>query len=173
MCGEIILIKDYKAGGQAMKKDILVPFDGSESAMEALRLALTIAKLFKEKIIVLNVQPSFRTVHTKMFFKESTILEYQEQMFQETIVSAKSILEDSGVEYELKLRAGDAKEQICLEAMSGDIVQSGCSTSGVRMIIMGSRGMNPLLGGVLGSVSYGVVNAAPCPVTIVPFVCPT
>ncbi|HBS60065.1 MAG TPA: hypothetical protein DEA44_12440, partial [Firmicutes bacterium] len=29
----------------------------------------------------------------------------------------------------------------------------------------------PVAGGLLGSVSYGVVNAAPCPVTIVPYAC--
>ena len=39
------------------------------------------------------------------------------------------------------------------------------------MIVMGSRGMNPIMGGVLGSVSYGVINSALCPVTIVPFSC--
>ena len=81
----------------------------------------------------------------------------KKQLFHETIVTAKTILENSGVEFELKLKIGDVKEQICQEAMSG-----------IRMIIMGSRGMNPLLGGLLGSVSYGVLNAAPCPVTIVP-----
>lgn len=150
-----------------MKKDILVPFDGSKHATEALKLALSMAKLMQEKIIVLNVQPSFHLMHTKLFLDENTIRDYQKQLFHETMVSAKTILEDSGVEFELKLRIGDAKEQICQETMS----QSGCSTVGVRMIIMGSRGMNPILGGLLGSVSYGVVNAAPCPVTIVPFSC--
>ncbi|SMC89752.1 universal stress protein [Sporomusa malonica] len=154
-----------------MKKDILVPFDGSKNAIEALQLAINLAKLLQEKLIILNIQPSFHTVHTKLFFKENTIREYQEQLFEETVVPAKKILEDAGIEYELKLRIGDAKEQICQEAMAGDNVQPGCATTGVRMIVMGSRGMNPVLGGVLGSVSYGVVNAAACPVTIVPFSC--
>ena len=156
-----------------MKKDLLVPFDGSKNAIEALHLAVSLAKALQEKIIVLNVQSSFHTAHTKMFFKEATIRDYQEQLFQETIVSAKKILDDSGVEYEIKLRIGDAKDQICQEAGIDDTIPEGsCSPNGVRMIIMGSRGMNPMLGGVLGSVSYGVVNVAQCPVTIVPFSCP-
>lgn len=155
-----------------MKKDILVPFDGSKNAIEALQWAVTIAKALQEKIIVLNVQSSFHTVHTKIFFNENTIREYQQQLFQEIIVSAKKILEDSGVAYELKLRIGDAKDQICQEAGFDDTIEAGsCSPNGVRMIIMGSRGMNPMLGGVLGSVSYGVVNVAQCPVTIVPYSC--
>jgi len=154
-----------------MKKNILVPFDGSKNAAEALKLALSMAKLLQEKIIVLNVQSSFHSVHRTLYFTDDNIRDYQEQLFQETMVSAKSLLENSGVEYELKLRIGDAKEQICQEAISGNSSQAGCAPSGVRMIIMGSRGLSPLLGGLLGSVSYGVVNAAPCPVTIVPFSC--
>lgn len=154
-----------------MKKDILVPFDGSKNAIEALQLAVTLAKLLQEKLIILNVQPSFHSVHTKMFFQQNVIRSYQEQLFEETVAPAKKILEDAGLEYELKLKIGDAKEQICQEAIAGNTVQPGCAITGVRMIIMGSRGMNPVLGGVLGSVSYGVVNAAACPVTIVPFSC--
>ncbi|SCM82090.1 UspA domain-containing protein [uncultured Sporomusa sp.] len=154
-----------------MKKNILVPFDGSKNSIEALRLAINLGKLLQEKIVVLNVQPTFRTVHSKMFFSNSTIREYQEQLFAEVVPAAKEILEAAQVEYELKLRVGDAKEQICLEALPDTSGEPGCALTGVRMIIMGSRGMNPLVGGVLGSVSYGVVNAAPCPVTIVPFSC--
>ncbi|WP_094605318.1 hypothetical protein SPSIL_002830 [Sporomusa silvacetica DSM 10669] len=156
-----------------MKKYILVPFDGSKNAIEALHWAVTMAKALQEKIIVLNVQSSFHTAHTKIFFNENTIRDYQQQLFQEIIVSAKKVLEDSGVAYELKLRIGDAKDQICQEAGIDDTIEAGsCSPNGVRMIIMGSRGMNPMLGGVLGSVSYGVVNVAQCPVTIVPYSCP-
>jgi len=141
-----------------MKTGLLVPFDGSQNAMEALRLAVTLAKALNEKLLVLNVQPGFRTVHTKLLFSEDEMREYQEQLFQEALEPMKKELESSGVQYELKLRIGDARQQIITEAKN----------SSIRMIVMGSRGMNPILGGVLGSVSYGVVNAAVCPVTIVP-----
>lgn len=154
-----------------MKKNILVPFDGSKNATEALHLAINMAKLMQEKVVVLNIQPSFHSIHTKMFFSETAVHEYQEQLFRETVSAAVEILRNAGVEYELKLRIGDAKEQICLEANGDNPAQDGCSLTGIRLIVMGSRGMNPVLGGVLGSVSYGVVNAAPCPVTIVPYSC--
>jgi len=155
-----------------MKKNLLVPFDGSRNAIEALQLAIIWSKTLQEKIILLNVQHSFRTVHTKMFFSDHAIHEYQEQLFTEAVSPAKKLLEESGVDYEIKLRIGDAKEQICLESTLDQPYEPGqCLTEGVRMIIMGSRGMNPVLGGLLGSVSYGVVNAAPCIVTIVPYSC--
>lgn len=153
-----------------MKNTILVPFDGSKNAVGALQFAINLAKSLQEKIIVLNVQPNFKTVHTKMFFDETAVREYQEQLFGETISSAKELLADAGIEYELKLRTGDPKEQICKEVIADNQAQTGCAT-GVRMVIMGSRGMNPMLSGVLGSVSYGVINSAACPVTIVPLSC--
>ena len=145
-----------------MKRNILVPFDGSENALAAVRLAITLAKPLQEKVIVLNVQLSFHTAHTKMFFNEQTIRSYQEQLFEEAVTNVKPILAEAGVDYELKLRIGPAKEQICDEAATAN------DGEGVRMIVMGSRGMSPLLGGVLGSVSYAVLNSASCPVIIVP-----
>ncbi len=141
-----------------MKKGLLVPFDGSTNATEALHLAVTLAKALGEKVIVLNVQPSFRTVHTKLFFQESELQEYQQKLFHETVEAAETILQRSDVNYECKLRIGDPRQQIIAEAKN----------TLVRMIVMGSRGMNPIVGGVLGSVSYGIVNAAVCPTTIVP-----
>lgn len=152
-----------------MKKDILVPFDGSQNAIEALNWAIVLATALDEKITVLNVQPSFHTVHTKMFFGEQHIREYQEQLFHAAVAPAEELLKATSVRYSIKLRIGDAKEQICAEA-KGNCEEEHCVNSGSRMIIMGSRGMNPIMGGVLGSVSYGVVNGAPCPVTIVPHV---
>lgn len=154
-----------------MKAGILVPYDGSSNASEALRIAVMAAKLFNEKVIVLNVQPSFRTIHTKMFFSDNAIREYQEQLFHQAVEPAETFLKDANVEYEIKLRTGDAKEQILREAKGDESGDNNCSNTGVRSIIMGSRGMNPIVGGVLGSVSYGVVNAAPCPVTIIPYSC--
>lgn len=152
-----------------MKRDILVPFDGSDNALEALSLAITLAQALQEKIILLNVQHTFHTPHVKKFFNEATVSAYQQQLFEEAVAPARDILTSASVPYEMKLRIGDPKEQICDEAQAGG--GDACATTGIRMIVMGSRGMNPIMGGVLGSVSYGVINSALCPVTIVPFSC--
>lgn len=154
-----------------MKKGILVPFDGSANATQALRLAIEMSKALGESVILLNVQPTFETVHTKMFFSKNQIHDYQVQLNQETIAPAVEILQAGEVEFTPRLRIGDAKTQICLEAAGGRIDADACSAEGVRMIIMGSRGMNAVVGGVLGSVSYGVLHQAPCPVLVVPYAC--
>jgi len=153
-----------------MKKGLLVPIDGSQNAIEALRLAIDLAKALDENIVALNIQPSFHTAHTKMFFAENDIHAYQEQLFHAAVASAEVLLKQSGIVYVTKLRIGDAKEQICSEAKGDTCKDESSSCTGMRMIIMGSRGMSPIVGSVLGSVSYGVLNGAPCPVTIVPHI---
>jgi nucleotide-binding universal stress UspA family protein len=154
-----------------MKQDILVPFDGSAHAKEALRVAIDMAKAFKEKIVLLNVQPSFETPHTKRFFSLDQINDFRLQTAGEVLQAGEDILKKSGVEFMTKTRVGDAREEICKEA-SADSAEGGvCQVLGMRFIVMGSRGLNPLLGSVLGSVSTGVLHHAPCPVTIVPYSC--
>ena len=59
-----------------MKKDILVPFDGSPHATEALQMAIDMAKAFNETIVLLNVQPSYETPHTKEFFSRTQINDF-------------------------------------------------------------------------------------------------
>jgi len=155
-----------------MKKNILVPFDGSDNAIEALRVAIDMAKAYSEKIVLLNVQPSYETPHAKRFFSKTQIQDFQNQMADEAMQPGVDILKQSGVEFLHKLRVGDPREQICKEAR-GDSGEEGaaCGTVGVRFIVMGSRGLNAILGTVLGSGSTGVLHATPCPVTIVPYSC--
>ena len=154
-----------------MKQDILVPFDGSANAQEALRAAIDIAKAFDEKIVLLNVQQSYETPHTKRFFSQNAIDEYRNQMAVEAIQPGEEILKQSGCRFITKLRIGDAREEICKEAQSDDAEGAACKNLGMRLIVMGSRGLNAVLGSVLGSVSMGVLHNPPCPVTIVPYSC--
>lgn len=154
-----------------MKKDILVPFDSSDNAKEALRVAIDLARAFNEKIVLLNVQPSYETPHTKRFFGQSQIEDFRRQMGDEALQPGTEILNGSGVGFVAKMLVGDAREQICNEALAGHAEGTACTSTGVRMIVMGSRGLNAILGSVLGSVSMGVLHHAPCPVTIVPYSC--
>lgn len=143
-----------------MKKNILVPFDGSTNAIDALKQAISLAKAFGEQVILLNVQPTFHTAHTKIFFNAKDIHEYQIQLCKETANPAIEILKESGVSFEVRLRIGVPKDVILQEAAGGE---------GVRIIVMGSRGLNPIIGAFLGTTSYGVLQEAPCPVLIVPY----
>ena len=89
-----------------MKQNILVPFDGSANATEALRVAIDMAKAFNEKIVLLNVQPSYETPHTKQFFSKKQIKDYQAQMADEAMQPGVDILKKSGVGFLTKMRSG-------------------------------------------------------------------
>ncbi len=75
-----------------MKQDILVPYDGSDNATQALRVAIEMARAFREKVVLLNVQPSFETPHTKRFFSQEQIEDYRLQMANESLQPGEEIL---------------------------------------------------------------------------------
>lgn len=154
-----------------MKQDILVPYDGSANATEALQVAIGMAKAFNEKIVLLNVQPSYETPHTKRFFNQKQIDDFRSQMADEALQPGEDILKQSGIKFIIKKRVGDPREQICQEAGADSPDGAACKDRGMRFIVMGSRGLNAVLGTVLGSVSMGVLHNAPCPITIVPYSC--
>ncbi len=144
-----------------MKKNILVPFDGSPNAGEALQQAISLARALDGKVILLNVQPSFQTAHTKIFFDPQDIHEYQLQLCREAAAPAIKTLKDSGVPFDVRMRIGYPKDIILQEAAKE-------GKEGAGLIVMGSRGLNPVVGAFLGSTSYGVLQETTVPVMIVP-----
>lgn len=146
-----------------MAHTYLVPYDASDNAKKALLWAVDAAKLSGARIRLMNIQPSFKTVHAKTLFNKSDIEEYQNQLFGECTEGVEAILKSSGVDYSVELGVGDPKEVLV------DTVKASRETANpIDLIIMGSRGTNPFFGGVLGSVSYAMINSGVCPVTIIP-----
>lgn len=146
-----------------MLTKVLVAIDGSKNSLEALRWAIKIiAGSDKSEIVMVNAQPSFQTVHSKRLFSQSDIREYQELLFEESVAEAKKILDAQSIPYTLELLVGDPKQCIV-----DRVLESQKTDEPIDMIVMGSRGLGPIRS-VLGGVSYGVIQAAICPVTIVP-----
>lgn len=139
-------------------KTILVPVDGSQHALRALREAADMAKAFGGTILLLNVQYDLETFHTRRFFSREQIEQYEKELSDEVLTPAVDELRQYEVAFEVKVRVGSPKKEIIAEA----------TERGADYIVMGSRGMGSVMGSVLGSVSYGVLNEASCPVVIVP-----
>ncbi|MOA42991.1 Universal stress protein family protein [compost metagenome] len=113
---------------------------------------------FDEAVLLIHVQPSFETPHSKIFFSQEDIRSYQQSLYDEAVASGVRILQQAGIKYETKLLIGLPKEEICKEA----------NQRHVRYIVIGSRGYSSFVGSVLGSVSQGVLHLANCPVMVVP-----
>ncbi len=137
---------------------ILVSYDGSDNANLALHYAITMAKAYQEDLILLHVQHKLETYNTKRFFNQDEIINYQNELGNEVLSHAESILSGVNIAYKTLVRFGNPKTEISQLAKELN----------VHSIVMGSRGMDPLIGKILGSVSYGVLFQAPCPVVIVP-----
>ncbi len=140
-----------------MNKTFVVPIDGSEYAKKALQYAIQLAEGIDAEIILISVQPSYNTANVKRFFNESEIREYQEEMGKEALEDAIQIINQSSLNYSTVIRTGVPGVEISNEAKE----------RGAIGIVMGSRGLGPIRGAILGSVSYAVLHNAPCPVTIV------
>ncbi|NEN76621.1 universal stress protein [Pelistega sp. NLN82] len=146
-----------------MTHTYLVPYDASDYAKKALAWAIENAKRLEANIRVINVQPSFHTAHAKTLFTKQDIEEYQTQLFNEATQGVQALLDKAGVPATLEMGVGDPKEVIV------ELVKASRQTdSPIDLIIMGSRGTSPFFSGILGSVSYAIINAGICPVMIIP-----
>ena len=136
-------------------KNILIATDGSEPASQALEVAIDLAKETGAALHVLSVRPPRLAGRGGA---GPAILEVEELHGPEHIADAAAqVARSAGVE-------------ATAHAAHGDIVDSIAGTAttlGADLLVVGSRGMGPLSGAVLGSVSHALVRRSPVPVTIV------
>ena len=133
-------------------KRILVPVDGSELSDLAFERALGFARMVDGKVTIVNV------IHDIVGPAGPTSVPLQ---IDQTEI-ARDLLEDyirktekSGIEVDSHIRHGHPADEIVELSKEHDI------------IIMGSKGHNPLSSLLLGSVAEKVVRHAFCPVMIV------
>jgi nucleotide-binding universal stress UspA family protein len=136
-------------------KTILIATDGSESAGQALDVAIDLARQTGAALEVLSVRPQRVAGRAGA---GPAILEVEELDGPEHIAEAAA------------LRAREAGIVATPHAGHGDVV--GCiadaaTKMGADLLVVGSRGHGALSGAVLGSVSHALVSRSPVPVTIV------
>jgi nucleotide-binding universal stress UspA family protein len=130
---------------------ILVPMDGSDSALRALKYA---AKAHDAELLVLNVQtkwPSSRFVSKRM------IAQHQERSADEALAKARALIKRGKLNARTFSQIGEPATTIVEFAK-----KHRCAA-----IVMGSRGQGPITGMVLGSVAAKVIYLAGCPITVV------
>lgn len=136
-------------------RKILVPMDGSPSALRALKHAAR--RKNRDgliQLVVLNVQaglPASRHVTRRM------ISEYQAAQAETQLKAAREFIAARKLDAECYLRTGEVAATIVAVAR-----ETGCGE-----IVMGARGLGRVAGLVLGSVTSKVVHLSPVPVTLV------
>lgn len=138
-------------------RKLLVPFDGSQSALHALRHAITLAKEgFATDLELLYVgDPMPLGVHGAL--TQDEIHHREADDAGRILKPARDVLDSAGVPYQCRFRIGTAASEIARHAQD-------CGCAG---IVMGSRGMSPIIGLMVGSVASRVIGLANVPVTVV------
>ena len=130
---------------------IVVGYDGSDAARRALQRAADYAKEDDRIVVVASAEPHARSGPTGGAHLDPS--EFQQR--RGDLDEAKAFFSERGLEPELIEGHGDPGAAIVEAASESDL------------IIVGSRGLNPIQRMLLGSVSSKVVHRAPCDVLVV------
>ncbi len=134
---------------------ILNPVDGSEHSMHSTQSAIELAKQFKSKIVLLYCHSRFPVVLSEPYFQQA--IDEIMKTSEELIKPYEKVLDESGVDYEVRI----------LEGLPGTTIANVARIDKVYVIVMGSRGVSDFEGLFLGSVAHQVLHKSECPVFIV------
>jgi nucleotide-binding universal stress UspA family protein len=138
---------------------LLVPFDGSDNALRALKHAITLVQGRDAGAIhVVNVHaPPDLYGEIAMYVPPEKMAEVQRQASQARLAVAEKVLQAAGVPHATEILVGNTAQLVAQRA--DELHCDG--------IVMGTRGMSALGGLMMGSVATKVVHAAKVPVTLV------
>ena len=153
-----------------MFEKILVPLDGSDHSVRALRIAVQIAKRFDGKITLIHVysvgvrpiampEPTTLTPPSVPIMPPadfSKVVEAARKAGSAILTDGENRIEADGVTVETLLKEGHTVQEILKTARDGEF----------DLIVMGARGISRIRELLLGSVSDGVIRNAPCPVLV-------
>lgn len=130
---------------------ILLAYDGFDRSSRALEECATLAVGEQAAITLLSVVPpdargSKSGGHVGL-----------RPHAHEDVARAHAFLRERGIESEMRIAHGDPADEILALACAAPY----------DLIVMGSRGLGPLRGALLGSVTRKVIRDAPCGVVVV------
>jgi nucleotide-binding universal stress UspA family protein len=134
---------------------ILVATDGSEDATLAIKVASDLSARAGSELHVVHAwrRPTLLDYFSVGEAENSDIREEAERLLEEQV---EQIQASGGTIAGSHLREGRPAEEIA--GLVGEL--------GVGLVVIGSRGLGPVKRLVVGSVSEGVVDLAPCPVLV-------
>lgn len=143
---------------------ILVPYDGSPSSARAVEYSLRIATAVGKPTVdvhLLNVQIADPEVLD--FFRRDAadvaarLVTTRREAGAKLLEAAAKIVEEAGVRVERTVLLGEP----------ATVIGSYVSNQHCDMVVMGTRGLGPVGGLMLGSVTTKVINLVKVPVTLV------
>lgn len=138
---------------------ILLPVDGSENALRAVRHVVAHRDWFRDppRVHLLNVQLPVASGGVKMFISPSQLNDFYRDEALDALKEARAELEKAGVEHQHHIGVGE---------LGGTIADFSRQLE-CDLVIMGTHGHGALTGALLGSVAAKVVHLAPVPVMLI------
>ena len=137
---------------------ILLPVDGSDASLEAVRQALRMVREgLQASLVLANVQEPATLYEMLLAHDPEVIDQVSAKAGLHLLEPAQALVREAGVPFEIEVASGDPAHTLI------DILENfGCD-----MVVMGARGQGPLRSALLGSVSNEVLHGARVPVLIV------
>jgi nucleotide-binding universal stress UspA family protein len=136
-------------------KRIVIATDGSPGSRAAVDEGLSLAESMDADVTFVSVRPSPSPVLGDPYYQRALARELDRS--RAALASAVEFAEKRGVDCEAESLEGDPAEQIARLARDRE----------ADLVVVGSRGLGPFKGALLGSVSSGVVRRAGRPVFVV------
>lgn len=134
---------------------VLVPVDGSVSALSALAFACRRARSRRGiRVVALNVQPA---MSSSRFASRAAIRDHQERMAAEVFQKVAVVAKREKVRVRQEMVVGMPATEITRMA----------EAQGAEEIVMGTRGLGGVKGLFMGSVAMKVVHLSKVPITLV------
>jgi nucleotide-binding universal stress UspA family protein len=138
-----------------MFKKIVLALDGSENAARALEMAAQLARTHESTVTIVHAyEPVSQWPGDPTY---GSRVEQHIDASQRLLRRAEQRLAELGV---------TEVEQDVLQGPPAAAIVNAAAARGADLIVMGSRGLTPLRGLLLGSVSERVISTAPCPVLV-------
>ena len=137
---------------------ILVPVDGSELSLDAVRYALSLrAKGLRCEFVLANVQEPASLYEVVTVRDADRLVNLSDGAARHLLQGARELCDAAGAPYECEVATGDAAHML-LEI---------CESRGCNAIVIGARGHGGLIGTRLGTVSQEIVHTSTVPVMVV------
>jgi len=137
-------------------KRILVPVDGSEASLRALRRAAQRARETQAEIHVLHVEPPMAYEELRAYALRPELEQVRGDACARLLRSAAEAMQAEQVPHVEHLQRGEVAHTIARFV----------AAHGVDEVVMGTRGMGALGSILLGSVAQRVVHLVEVPVTL-------
>jgi nucleotide-binding universal stress UspA family protein len=137
---------------------ILLPVDGSDISLEAVRCAVRLVRDgLRASVVLANVQEPASLYEMLVAHDAEVLAQISTEAGLHAMMQAEEVLQHAGIVYEREVAKGDPAHALI------DILERyGCD-----LVVMGARGQGTLRSALLGSVSHEVLHAAGVPVMIV------